>query len=256
MKKLLLNIYNFGYLSKEKTDVNQEKIRRVEWDAIKEYIPAKSKFLDVGCGAGYAMLKASDELNCESYGIDPEPGAHGVGRYKDKNLNLNIIKAYSENLPFPDNTFDVVYSSHVLEHVNDEGKSLKEMKRVLNPNGTLIIGMPTAAMAWIGLFSSWLFTTHQRFVNIVLKPFPFIKTGNTAFVNLFIPESHSSNRAKTKLYDIKYYKIKNWRKIVSIHFKINKEIKPALYPYPEYIQLFRLKKNRKLSSSIFFICSK
>jgi ubiquinone/menaquinone biosynthesis C-methylase UbiE len=255
MKRFLLKIYNFAYLSKEKTDANQEKIRNVEWNAIKKYIPVNARFLDVGCGAGYAMQKAIDELKCESYGVDPDPGAHGVGRYNNVNSQLNIIQAFSEKIPFPDNHFDIVYSSHVLEHVNDENQSLKEMKRVLKPNGTLIIGMPTATMAWIGLLSSWLFTTHQRFFNVIFKPFPFIKTGKTAFINLFIPESHSSNRAKTKLYDLKYYKINNWRKIVSTHLKIKKEIKPALYPYPEFIQLFRMKINHRLSSSVFFICS-
>jgi ubiquinone/menaquinone biosynthesis C-methylase UbiE len=44
---------------------------------------------------------------------------------------LNILKATAENIPFKDESFDVVYSSHVLEHVTDEVKSLEEMKKVL-----------------------------------------------------------------------------------------------------------------------------
>ena len=255
IKSALLKIYYLPFLSKEKANINQKKIRDVEWNAVKPFIPVNSKFLDVGCGAGYAMKKAIEELNCDCQGIDPDPGAHGVGRYeKNYSSEINIIKATAENIPFGDESFDVVYSSHVLEHVTDEVKSLEEMKRVLKSNGTLIIGMPTAAMAWINLFTAWLFTTHMRLVNFFLSP--FITTGKTKFINIFIPESHSIPRAKTIFYDLKHYKVSNWNRIVSGVFKVEKTFLPALYPYPEYRQLFRMRKESKYSSSVFFICKK
>ena len=254
-KSALLKIYYLPFLSKEKANINQKKIRDEEWNAIKSFIPVNSKFLDVGCGAGYAMKKATEEFNCETWGIDPDPGAHGVGRY-DKNFisGINISKATAENIPFDDESFDVVYSSHVLEHVTDEVKSLEEMNRVLKKNGTLIIGMPTAAMAWINFITSLLFTTHMRFVNFFLSP--FITTGKTKFINLLVPESHSDPRAKTVFYDLKHYKVSNWSRLVSGVFKIEKVFLPGLYPFPEYRQLFRMKKDSKFSSSVFFICKK
>ena len=121
MKSFLLKIYYFGNLPLSDIENNQEKIRQVEWDAIKEFIPSKSDFLDVGCGTGYSMRKASDELNCNSFGIDPDPGAHGVGRYSnDSTIGLNIKKGFAEKIDYEDESFDVVYCSHVLEHVDDE----------------------------------------------------------------------------------------------------------------------------------------
>ena len=177
MKKLLLKIYYFGNLSKDKIEENQERIRQVEWDALKKYIPAKSKFLDVGCGTGYAMRKATDELACKSFGVDPDPGAHGVGRYSDNStLGLSIKKGFAEKIDYEDETFDVVYCSHVLEHVNDEQQSLNEMKRVLKKGGVLIIGMPTFNMAWVNFYTDFLFTTHHRIFNVIFQFFPFIKT--------------------------------------------------------------------------------
>ncbi|HNW88830.1 MAG TPA: class I SAM-dependent methyltransferase [Bacteroidales bacterium] len=257
IKKFLLRLYNFPFLSKERTDANQKKIRDAEWDAVKAFIPAGSEFIDVGCGAGYALRRAVEELKCRGNGIDPQPGEHGVGRYsKEKCNDLNIVKGVSENIPFADESFDVVYCSHVLEHVSDEQKSLIEMKRILKNDGVLIIGMPTAAMAWVNFFTNILFTTHMRVFNVILKLFPFIKKGETKFINMFIPGSHSSERANTVFYDMRHYRVANWKKTIEGFFKVKETLLPAFYPYPEMRQLFRMKKYKRVSSSVFFICKK
>lgn len=257
MKKTLLKLYYFGNLKSEISEHNQEKIRQVEWEAIKSYIKFGSKFLDVGCGSGFSMNKASKELNCTSYGIDPDPGAFGVGRYSNQStIGLNIKKGSAEKIDFDDESFDVVYCSHVLEHVNNENKSLKEMERVLKKDGVLIIGMPTSSMAWVNFYTDFIFTTHHRIFNILFKYVPFIETGKTPLINMIIPPSHSNHRANTIFYDLKYYKINNWRAIISRVFQIKKIILPAFYPYPQYRQLFKMKKGYKKSSSVFFICKK
>ena len=255
IKSALLKVYYLPYLPLEAADSNQKKIRDEEWNAIKSFISPGSKFLDVGCGAGYAMKKATEEFNCECAGIDPDPGSHGVGRYDaNSHVGLNIIKAEAEHIPFEDETFDVVYCSHVLEHVNDERRSLEEMRRVLKKNGTLIIGMPTATMAWISWMTETLFTTHHRFVNFFFQP--FITTGKTKFINVFIPSSHSYPRSNLIFYDLKHYKISNWKAIVESLFKIEQTLLPALYPYPQYRQIFKTRKSEKYASSVFFICKK
>ncbi len=256
IKEFLLRVYNWGFVSHEKTDNNQQKIRNAEWNAIVEYIPYNTKFVDIGCGAGYSMEKAWLDRRCDCYGIDPCPGEHGVGRYDQLKDSLNIKQGYAEAVPYDDKSFDVVYSSHVLEHVKDEVKSLSEMRRILKDDGILIIGMPTATMAWVNFFTQLLFTTHQRIFNVLFKLVPGITTGNTPLVNMLIPYSHSYPRAKTIFYDIIHYRILNWRKLVEKEFYVERELRPAIYPYPEYRQLFKLRKNKRLSSSVFFICKK
>lgn len=253
LKEKLLNIYTFAKLSKNKIEENQQKIRDVEWEAIQKYIPERSKFIDVGCGAGYAMKKAVETRNCEVKGIDPSPGEHGVGRYAKNKELLNIQKGDAENIPFDNNTFDVVYCSHVLEHVSDMQKALSEMYRVLKSTGVLIIGIPTAEMAKVNLYTNIMFTTHIRWFNILLKP--FINTAKSKWFHFFIPSSHSDFN-KSVLWDIKNYKIRKWEKIVSNQFNIEKTLLPAYYPFPEYIQWFKLKTNYKKSSSVFFIAHK
>jgi ubiquinone/menaquinone biosynthesis C-methylase UbiE len=252
---ILGNIIYSSLSTKEQVENYQQVIRDEEWKWLKQEIPKNSKFLDVGCGSGYAMQMASEDLNCDCIGVDPDPGAHGVGRYIKSLIKVDsILKGFAENLPLESNTFDVVFSSHVLEHVNDEQQSLREMKRVLKNDGILIIGMPTATMALINLFSTVLFTTHIK----IYEFFRFFLTKNTLvnFLKIFRVRSHSYPRANSIYYDIFHYRVSNWKKTLSKEFEIVKVIEPYLYPYPDYPQWFKSKYSQKLSSSVFFICKK
>lgn len=255
MKAFLYKILTFTLLSKDKTNHYQMIARDMEWQAINDYIPKGSQFLDVGCGAGYSMKRAQDDCECEVFGIDPEPMAHGVGRI-GSNYTIEtdkIIKAVSESIPFENNSFDVVYSSHVLEHVSSEIESLKEMKRVLKDDGVLIIGVPTATMAVINWISNFLFLTHIKIYSLLFQK--ILNTEKYRWWELFIPASHSY-QDRTILYDLKHYRIKAWKESVSNVFTIEKIILPCLYPYPDFIQLFKIRKTKHFSSSVFFICKK
>lgn len=241
--------------SKEKIERYQQIIRDSEWEWLKKEIPPQSKLLDVGCGAGYAMQKATEDLGCNCVGIDPNPGEHGVGRYLKNTVKTEtILRGSAENIPFTDQSFGIVFSSHVLEHVENEQKALQEMKRVLHDDGVLIIGMPTAMMASINLFSQVLFTTHIRIYEFFR--FLFRKEFSDKLSSLFLIRSHSYPRAKTIRYDLMHYSVNNWKKIVSAEFEIVKTIEPCLYPFPDFPQLFKIHHSKLGASSVFFICKK
>lgn len=241
--------------SKEKVEKYQQIIRDEEWKWLRKEIPEGATFLDVGCGAGYAMQKASSDLNCDCSGIDPEPGAHGVGRYvKEMVADEKIIQGFAESIPFEDQKFDIVFSSHVLEHVNNEEKSLQEMGRVLKDDGTLIIGMPTATMAIISFISQLGFLTHIRIYEFLRNL--FTKNSFTYFKRIFVYVSHSYPRANTIFYDFFHYRVKNWEKIVSQEFEVVKILEPCLYPYPDYPQWFKIHHSKLGASSVFFVCKK
>ena len=240
---------------KHKVEQYQQIIRDSEWEKIASHIPKNSKFLDVGCGAGYSLMRASQDLNCEVEGIDADPGSHGVGRYiKAMVKTVTIKKGFAEKLPFANEIFDVVYSSHVLEHVNNEAKALAEMKRVLKKDGVLIIGMPTASMAILNYLSQIIFSTHiktyEMFRNL------FFQNPIKNFIKIFQINSHSYPRARSIWYDLFHYRISNWQKTVKREFNVKSVIKPCFYPYPDYPQLFKIYKSKFFSSSVFFICKK
>ena len=240
---------------KKKVEKHQQIIRDVEWAQIEKQITKKSKFLDVGCGAGYSLMRASQDLNCQVEGIDADPGSHGVGRFvKDLVSDISMKQGFAEDLPYANESFDVVYSSHVLEHVNSESKSLKEMKRVLKDDGILIIGMPTASMAILNYFSQLIFTTHIKIYELFRNLFSENLIKN--FIKIFRITSHSFPRAKSIWYDIFHYRINNWKKTIAKEFEIKSIVKPYFYPYPDYLQFFKPHKNYFFSSSVFFICKK
>ena len=93
------------------------------------------RILDVGCGARGSLEWADNAL--ERVGIDPL-----VVEYRKLGINdhnMTYVYAYSEDIPFPDNYFDVVASLNSLDHVNDLGLSIEEIKRVTRPNGTFLL---------------------------------------------------------------------------------------------------------------------
>lgn len=60
----------------------------------------------------------------------------------DLNSPIAEVKADICNLPFEDNAFDFIICNHVLEHISDDTKAMRELYRVLAPNGTAIVQVP------------------------------------------------------------------------------------------------------------------
>ena len=254
MIKTFKQIFWFPFSSKEEIEKNQKIARNIEWNDLKKYIEPNSTFLDVGCGAGDNLNRAQEELKCITTGIDPEPGAHGVGRFSTNETNPTIIQGSAENLPFPLENFDVVFCSHVLEHVNDEQKSLQEIARVVKKDGIVIIGMPTASMAIISIISHYAFTTHVNLLFLIKNCYK--KEVLKRLVHVLIPASHSYPNYRFITHDLHAYRIKRWRKVINSELEIIDTLTPCLYPYPDFIQWFPKKTLKGISSSVFFICKK
>ena len=253
MIKILKKAFWFPFSSKIQIEKFQKEIRDIEWDSFKQFIKPNASFLDVGCGSGDNLNRAQTELNCKVIGIDPSPGSHGVGRFTENKANeIKIIQGTAEDLPFKNEEFDLVFCSHVLEHVTNQTKSLKEIKRVLKKDGLVIIGMPTASMAIISIISHYLFTTHVNIL-FLLKNISK-KDALKRFLHVLIPMSHSYPNHRFVTYDLFAYRIKSWKKSVGKEFEIIETLTPCLYPYPDFIQWFPRKSMKGISSSVFFIC--
>jgi SAM-dependent methyltransferase len=104
---------------------------------------ADRRILDAGCGTG-GTLDAVADLG-EAWGVDISPDALEFCRGRG-HTNLKLCPA--EALDFPDGSFDFVLSCDVLEHLEDDGRALAEIRRVLRPGGYGIITVPAHKWLW------------------------------------------------------------------------------------------------------------
>ena len=98
-------------------------------------IEGTTKVLDVGCGISTVL----HFIDGERYGIDPL-----ADRYKQLYPypeGINIRKGFGEDIPFPDEYFDIVFCSSALDHITNPQKAITETHRVLKPNGFFVLSV-------------------------------------------------------------------------------------------------------------------
>ena len=112
--------------------------------------------LDWGCGNGhFSLFLAREGLRVTSYSFEEEPAVFRLLRGPGGSP-VNFVSgstADPRRLPFPDSSFDCVFSVGVLEHVRETGgteaDSLREIRRVLRPGGKFICYHFPNAYSWI-----------------------------------------------------------------------------------------------------------
>jgi len=100
-----------------------------------------ARVLDVGGGPGYF----ADAFEAAGAWYVPVEYDHGELSARG-DVSRRSVMADGARLPFADGTFDVVYSSNVLEHVPDRGAMVREMVRVARPGGVVL----AAYTVWFG----------------------------------------------------------------------------------------------------------
>lgn len=127
----------------------------------------KGRILDIGCGSYPYFLLNTDFK--EKYGIDPSLNLPSI-----KNINLKRMDVTKQKLPFKDNFFEVITMLAVFEHLEYDRLNfvLKEIKRVLQKDGLLIITTPAPwsdkllhFMAVFGLISKEEIHEHKHHYN-------------------------------------------------------------------------------------------
>jgi SAM-dependent methyltransferase len=127
-------------------DTPHERIRRQELELAKRWIRSGSRVLEIGGGSGFqAALLAAWGFEIVSIDLEGKvsPGRQGFGK------QYWPVESYDgRRLPFGDGAFDVVYSSHMLYHVETLPAFLGEIQRVLRPGGLALHLLPSASWRW------------------------------------------------------------------------------------------------------------
>ena len=95
------------------------------------------KMLEIGCGVG-GFLHYAEQQGWDCYGAEPSEDAMKILQSKTK---AKVVKP-AQIEDFPDASFDLICMWHVLEHVADLKWQIAQLKRLLKPNGRIVIALP------------------------------------------------------------------------------------------------------------------
>jgi SAM-dependent methyltransferase len=119
----------------------RRRIIRAELDRLP--LPHPAEVLDAGCGSGRTLLELVDYGRVRGVELDPEVAA--VAR--DRGLG-EVVQGRLEELPWPQDSFDLITCLDVIEHTPDDRQTLAELYRVCRPGGFLLVTVPAHQFLW------------------------------------------------------------------------------------------------------------
>ncbi len=106
-------------------------------------IPPEARVLDYGCGEGVllASLSRQGNIHAESCGVDIAENAIRKASARFPELKFSCTSR-NGTVPFPDESYDAIVASEVIEHIFDADGLFKEFRRLLRPCGRLLLSCP------------------------------------------------------------------------------------------------------------------
>jgi len=103
----------------------------------------RRRILDVGCGTGTMLGYLAQFGDAEGVDVDAE----AVGYCHARGLK-HVSQSAADRLPFDNDSFDLVTTLDVVEHIDDDLGVLREVRRVLKPGGQLLLTVPAYMFLW------------------------------------------------------------------------------------------------------------
>lgn len=117
----------------------RQSLKDIEFEKFEKDLPNK-RILDIGCATGM-LLSYLKSKGYESHGVEICKASANYAR------DYHGLKVYNKPLletGFKDNYFSIIHFSHLIEHVPNPSEVLKEIYRILSPNGYIILTTPNA----------------------------------------------------------------------------------------------------------------
>lgn len=101
--------------------------------------------LDVGCGSG-GNTKVLQDLGWDVTGLEHSSAAAELATER----GLAVVRGDAQRLPFPDGSMDLVMSTDMWEHIEDDAQVAQETNRVLRSGGRALVAVPCSMKLWSG----------------------------------------------------------------------------------------------------------
>lgn len=124
------------------------------------------KMLDIGFGSGIFIPELSRRCN-HLYGIDVHNNTDMVeDMLRKEGLKATLSKASATEIPYPSDYFDCVVCVSVLEHIRDIKNAVREIRRVVKEDGTIVLGFPVDnKLTYLALKISYLWLPNASLAN-------------------------------------------------------------------------------------------
>lgn len=177
-------------------------------------IPLGSRVLDVGCNDGEFMKLLIEKRDCHVDGVDVSEVAIAKAREKVGENFVHLLKE-GDSLPFQSETFDYVTLNEVLVHLVDPAAVLKEIRRVLKPNGVLLGSTPHANLErflWDDKRMHHRYFDEQGLRDILepLFPFVYVRTLNGAQFAVSLATSFLADKPAEMLFKAGGTETQDW----------------------------------------------
>ena len=129
-----------------------------------------NRCLDVGCASGFMISEIAKKFpDASYYGLDAYDGSIAYAKKQYPSITFKVANA--EKIPYKDASFDLLVCYETIEHIEYPAKALKEMKRVLQKNGTVILAMDSGNVAFRSIWYVWEHTFGRAWLGAHLHPF-------------------------------------------------------------------------------------
>jgi 2-polyprenyl-3-methyl-5-hydroxy-6-metoxy-1,4-benzoquinol methylase len=138
-------------------------VQRMQYDSVANQVRPGERVLDAGCGEGVlAVMLAKRGAIVTACDIS-EPNIVRAREYaKEAGVQVEFLVADAEALPFPNKSFDVVVSSHVLEHLPDFDKGLRELLRTAKERAVIAVPTALSFLSFVQLGGGWYYLSGLR----------------------------------------------------------------------------------------------
>jgi 2-polyprenyl-3-methyl-5-hydroxy-6-metoxy-1,4-benzoquinol methylase len=113
-------------------------LQDIGFHRLAESLPAPRRLLDVGCATGLLL----ERLRSEGWEVQGLDLCRQSARYAEARRGVPVFVGTLEQARFPDESFSLVHFSHLIEHLPDPAGFLREVRRILRPQGLAVVTTP------------------------------------------------------------------------------------------------------------------